>query len=152
MRVYCVPCGAASDGEPGARVPCPACAAPFDVPLDLEGEAPRSALRRAPEPPPEVEPAPDAEPPRPMARAAPRGAKHRVGKPTNGWAVASLVFGVLCCIPGVSPVMGVVCGLVALSQLSGNPEETGHGMAGTGIVLSLITGAFEAWAVASGKW
>jgi hypothetical protein len=154
MRVYCVSCGAACEGEPGARVPCPACATPFDVPLDIEGApASRGPLPSLAEPPPDVEPAPHVRPvPRQVPPGGPARTKVLVGKPTNGWAVASLIFGVMFCVPAVSPIMGIVCGLVAFSQLSADPEQKGHGTAGTGIVLSLIAAGLQVWIVASEKW
>lgn len=71
--------------------------------------------------------------------------------PVNGLAIASLVLGVLCFLPGV----GLVLGIVALAQIR-KKGERGKGMAVAGIVLStvgalLITlasttgGARDAW-------
>ncbi|MFD5794159.1 DUF4190 domain-containing protein [Streptomyces diastatochromogenes] len=51
--------------------------------------------------------------------------------PVNGLAIASLVFGVLCCLPGV----GLVLGLIALRQI-GRRGERGKGLAISGSVLS----------------
>ncbi|MET7680358.1 DUF4190 domain-containing protein [Streptomyces sp. NPDC005423] len=51
--------------------------------------------------------------------------------PVNGVAIASLVLGILCCLPGV----GLVLGLIALSQIKKSGER-GRSMAATGMVLS----------------
>ncbi|MEU3978630.1 DUF4190 domain-containing protein [Streptomyces sp. NPDC026672] len=51
--------------------------------------------------------------------------------PVDGFAVASLVLGVLCCVPGV----GLVLGLVALSRIRARGER-GRGLAIGGSVLS----------------
>ncbi|MFJ9864552.1 DUF4190 domain-containing protein [Streptomyces sp. NPDC101165] len=51
--------------------------------------------------------------------------------PVNGLAITSLVFGVLCCLPGV----GLVLGLIALRQI-GRRGERGKGLAIGGSVLS----------------
>ncbi|WP_333779181.1 DUF4190 domain-containing protein [Streptomyces sp. IBSBF 3136] len=53
--------------------------------------------------------------------------------PVNGLAVASLVFGVLCCLPGV----GLALGLIALRQIRRRGER-GTGLATGGAVLSAI--------------
>ncbi|MFE5968340.1 DUF4190 domain-containing protein [Streptomyces sp. NPDC056463] len=70
---------------------------------------------------------------------------------TNGLAIASLVSGVVCCLPP----LGLVFGLIALPQIR-KRNQTGKGLAIAGIVLSalssvimivgLATGVFgEAW-------
>ncbi|MBT2438858.1 DUF4190 domain-containing protein [Streptomyces sp. ISL-36] len=70
---------------------------------------------------------------------------------TNGLAIASLVSGVVCCLPP----LGLVFGLIALPQIR-KKNQTGKGLAIAGIVLSsisclllvvgLVTGGFgEAW-------
>ncbi|MEW1926725.1 DUF4190 domain-containing protein [Streptomyces sp. NPDC088360] len=53
--------------------------------------------------------------------------------PVNGFAIASLVLGILCCIPAV----GLVLGLVALSQIA-KKGERGRGMAIAGSILSAL--------------
>ncbi|GGT82559.1 DUF4190 domain-containing protein [Streptomyces lateritius] len=69
----------------------------------------------------------------------------------NGLAIASLVSGIVCCLPP----LGLVFGLIALPQIK-KKNQTGTGFAVTGIVLSsiccllmilgLVSGAFgEAW-------
>ncbi|MEU9863332.1 DUF4190 domain-containing protein [Streptomyces sp. NPDC047971] len=70
---------------------------------------------------------------------------------TNGLAIASLVSGIVCCVPP----LGLVFGLIALPQIK-KRNQTGKGLAISGIVLSslscllmvvgLVTGGFgEAW-------
>ncbi|MEW2394631.1 DUF4190 domain-containing protein [Streptomyces sp. NPDC046862] len=53
--------------------------------------------------------------------------------PVNGFAIAALVLGILCCLPFV----GLVFGIVALAQIR-KKGERGKGMAVSGIVLSSI--------------
>jgi hypothetical protein len=52
----------------------------------------------------------------------------------NGLAIAALVLGIVCCIPP----LGLVLGLVALSQIR-RKGQRGKGMAVTGVVLSSIS-------------
>ncbi|MGW4727453.1 DUF4190 domain-containing protein [Streptomyces sp. NPDC004291] len=72
-------------------------------------------------------------------------------RPTNGLAVASLVSGLLCCVPP----LGLVLGLIALPQIR-KKDQAGRPLAITGIVFSalsslllvlgLVTGGFaSAW-------
>jgi hypothetical protein len=71
---------------------------------------------------------------------------------TNGLALASLVMGVvsltfgICCCYGIPfNLLGVVFGLVALSQIRQRPQlEHGQGMAIAGLVLSLLSLALAA--------
>ncbi|MGW7421277.1 DUF4190 domain-containing protein [Streptomyces sp. NPDC054813] len=58
---------------------------------------------------------------------------YAVPAPVNGLAIASLVLGLLCCLPGV----GLVLGLVALSQIRKRGER-GQAMAVVGSVFSGI--------------
>ncbi|MCI3272856.1 DUF4190 domain-containing protein [Streptomyces cylindrosporus] len=53
--------------------------------------------------------------------------------PVNGLAVASLVLGILCCVPG----LGLLLGLIALGQIRKNGER-GRSMAVYGSVLSTL--------------
>lgn len=70
---------------------------------------------------------------------------------TNGMAIASLVSGIVCCLPP----LGLIFGLIALPQIK-KKNQTGKGLAVAGIVLSsiscllmvlgLVTGGFgEMW-------
>lgn len=66
---------------------------------------------------------------------------------TNGMALTSLVMGLLaitvglCCCYGIPfNILGVVFSLVALSQISADPQnQTGRGLAITGLILSSLT-------------
>ncbi|MGV9417498.1 DUF4190 domain-containing protein [Streptomyces sp. NPDC003674] len=65
--------------------------------------------------------------------------------PVNGLAITSMVFGVLCCLPGV----GLVFGLIALRQIRRRGER-GTGLAVGGSVLSGIGLALWALMLATG--
>ncbi|MGI5457720.1 DUF4190 domain-containing protein [Streptomyces sp. CA-249302] len=65
--------------------------------------------------------------------------------PVNGLAIASLVLGILCCIPA----LGLLLGLIALGQIRRNGER-GKGMAVAGSVLSSLGLALWVLAVATG--
>lgn len=53
---------------------------------------------------------------------------------TNGMAIASLVSGIVCCLPP----LGLIFGLIALPQIK-KKQQTGKGFAVTGIVLSSLS-------------
>jgi hypothetical protein len=63
----------------------------------------------------------------------------------NGLSIASLVVGIVCCVPP----LGLVLGLIALSQIKKRGER-GKGMAIAGIALSSISTALLLVAVANG--
>ncbi|MDH6220145.1 DUF4190 domain-containing protein [Streptomyces pseudovenezuelae] len=65
--------------------------------------------------------------------------------PVNGVAIASLVLGILCCVPGV----GLVLGLVALAQMR-RKGERGRGMAVAGSALSAFGLTLWVLALATG--
>ncbi|MFF9178871.1 DUF4190 domain-containing protein [Streptomyces sp. NPDC014793] len=65
--------------------------------------------------------------------------------PVNGFAITSLVLGVLCCLPG----LGLVFGLIALRQIRRRGER-GAGLAAGGAVLSGIGLALWALMLATG--
>jgi hypothetical protein len=69
----------------------------------------------------------------PMAPMAPAGPK---GNPLALWAMVSGIFSLLCC-QVIGPV-SIVLGIVALSKIKQNPQETGSGFAITGIVLGIL--------------
>ncbi len=54
---------------------------------------------------------------------------------TNGFAIASLIFGIM----GIIPILGIVFGAIAKHQIRNNPRMyAGEGMATAGIILSII--------------
>jgi hypothetical protein len=70
-----------------------------------------------------------------------------VSNGTNGLAVTSLVFGILsvislpgvicCCAPPIMTApLGILFGIISLAQLKSRPEQSGRGMAWTGLALS----------------
>lgn len=70
--------------------------------------------------------------------------------PLNGMSVAALVLGILCCIPGV----GVVLGLISLNQIKKRGER-GRSMAAAGMVLSafgLMVWVLGVTGAATGFW
>ena len=87
-----------------------------------------------------------AAPPATLGVSSPTPPLRRAPSPTtNGMAVAGLIFGLLgltggwfCCGPLFS-ILGVVFSSVGLSQIKRNPsQETGKGLAMTGLVLSIL--------------
>ncbi|NUK00601.1 DUF4190 domain-containing protein [Streptomyces lunaelactis] len=65
--------------------------------------------------------------------------------PVNGLSIASLVLGIVCCLPP----LGLVLGLISLSQIKKRGER-GKGMAVAGTVLSSLSTALLAVALATG--
>ncbi|MEU5776059.1 DUF4190 domain-containing protein [Streptomyces venezuelae] len=65
--------------------------------------------------------------------------------PVNGFAIASLVFGILCFVPAV----GLVLGLVALAQIK-KKGERGRGLAIAGSILSVLGVLLLVLSVATG--
>jgi len=68
---------------------------------------------------------------------------------TNSLATAGLVLGILsvtfglCCYGLPFNVAGIVCSVVALTQIRSDPQrERGHGLAITGLVLSILSIVF----------
>ena len=144
MQVYCPNCGQANDTAPGVRVTCASCTAVFDapgepyVPQPSVAEAPQSVS--APVRPPAA-PARTWQPPIVGGSAAQLEGTQPV---TNTLAIVSLVAGIVCCIPGVSPLAAIVTGAIALSQINQNPgTQKGKGLAIAGIVLGCLTALFN---------
>jgi hypothetical protein len=57
-------------------------------------------------------------------------------------AVASLIFGILGCVPLVTGLLAIVCGMIGL-RTTRDPLFSGRGMAVAGLVLGLVS--FLAW-------
>jgi hypothetical protein len=66
---------------------------------------------------------------------------------TSGAAVASLVCGLIMCVPFVTGLVAIITGIVGISTTS-NPAVKGRGMAIAGLVLGLLSVAF--WAICGG--
>jgi hypothetical protein len=58
-------------------------------------------------------------------------------KSTNGWSIASLVCGLLLCIPFFTSLLAVVFGAIGLGKTR-DPRYSGKAMAITGIVLGVL--------------
>ena len=68
----------------------------------------------------------------------------------NGLAVASLVRGIISipmCFLFIPGLLAVVFGIVALSQIGGNPGQAGRGQAIAGLVLGIISLLFIVLAI-----
>lgn len=127
MIVFCPTCGTQNAGVAGARATCTACASTFDVPS--EARAPT-----APAPPAFSGPGVQvfSSPTLPTTPGA--------GRSANAYAIVSLVAGIVCCIPFVSPGLAIGCGIGALRQLDVNRDaQSGRGLAIAGIVLGAIS-------------
>jgi hypothetical protein len=159
---FCPDCG--NQMSPDAET-CPSCGKGIDqaaAPVEAAAPAPPAppAAGMAPPPaapPPPMAPPPMAPPPPGQAFAPPPpGAVPPMGmgqpgpawpapvmakKKTSGLAIASLVLAVLgfMCIPVLGPIIGLILGFSAKSQIkkSGGQLE-GNGMATAGIVLSIL--------------
>jgi hypothetical protein len=80
-------------------------------------------------------------PPAPFGQFAPQ-------KPSfNGLAVTALVLGVLCCVP----LVGAVLGVIALTQIKKNGQR-GKGLAVAGIALSVVGALMAVLFFTAGPW
>jgi hypothetical protein len=71
--------------------------------------------------------------------AAPGGAYGQAPqRKTSGAAIASLVFGLLGCIPFITGLLAVVCGILGISKTK-DPRYSGRGMAIAGLLLGLLS-------------
>jgi hypothetical protein len=143
MIVFCPNCGTQNEGLPGARAECSACHSSFEVPADAA--APRQASPA---------PAPTAAPPSASFQApgsqvfAPIQPGRASG--TNPLAIVSLVAGILCCIPLLSPAVAIGCGIGALKQIDASQGgQTGRGLAIAGMILGSITALWHVTALLS---
>jgi hypothetical protein len=65
----------------------------------------------------------------------------------NGAAIASLVFGILGCIPFITGVIAIILGIVGI-KVASKPERGGRGMAIAGLILGLIS--IASWGMMGG--
>jgi hypothetical protein len=92
-----------------------------------------------PTPPPTTPASPLVTPPSPpqASPTAPPAAVQMVKK-TSGMAVAALVMGILGFFTGITSILAIIFGGVALNETSKNPDFSGRGMAVAGLVLGII--------------
>ena len=114
----------------GQEAECPDCKTKLTIP------AASDAPRPVPIPPPPQPPAPPALHPPAAALAA---------KSTSGYAVSSLVLGILAIVPGlmcggpIFAILGIVFSCVAQSRIKREPAKwDGRGMAVAGLVTSIV--------------
>lgn len=131
---------------------CSACTASFEansgpvVPPPLAGPTQPSQPKPPAQP---VLPPPDVPPQRPVATwganqtaASVVGGRvaYTPGSGTNPLAIVSLVAGIVCCIPLVSPAVAIACGVMAIQQIDrSSPPQGGKPLAVAGIVLGGLT-------------
>lgn len=75
--------------------------------------------------------------PPPYGAPAPYGYGYQVqpARPTNGWAIASLVVSLVSC--GFGSILGVIFGHVAMSQIKRNGDQ-GRGLAIAGLIIGYL--------------
>ena len=62
-----------------------------------------------------------------------------VKKTTNGLAIASLVLSLVGLMVSIAPIVGIILGFVALSQIKNEPHRyEGKGLAQAGIIIGFI--------------
>jgi len=89
----------------------------------------------------------------PQVASAPYFGPMRAPPRANGLAVTSLVMGILswfCCGLGIFSILGIVFGVMALSQLKNNPSQSGRVLAIVGLVLSSLSVVMFILGLASG--
>jgi hypothetical protein len=57
---------------------------------------------------------------------------------TSGAAVASLIFGILGCIPFITGLLAVICGILGIAKTK-DPRYSGRGLAIAGLLLGLLS-------------
>ncbi len=129
MIVFCPSCGTQTEALAGARATCPACGSPFDIPVDARPSS-------VPEAPTGFT-APGAQ----VFSDGPVAARPlSAGQRTNGKAITSLVAGLVCCVPFLSPLIAIGCGVLALREIDAAPGALkGRGLAIGGIALGSVT-------------
>jgi len=83
-------------------------------------------------------PPPPGEPMPPLPGYPPGGLPAPTPQRANGPAIASLVLGILGCIPEITGILAIIFGIVGLRRAR-NPQVGGKGMAIAGLVLGLIS-------------
>lgn len=118
---------------PGGRLTCQACSTSFEVPRESGWVSPAPVVDPKPIAPPPPAPLTGFQGPPPTGFS--RG--HQ-GVPINPLAIASLVLGILCCVP-LSGIGAVVTGLIARQQIAAsNGTQRGNEYATIGMVLGVL--------------
>ncbi len=157
MRVYCPNCGTDNEAQPGASVSCRACTATFTAPNE-QGTVPAPPPTRAtpfPGSPDLGETAPPSSsgwvggvgsPSRSAPLAGPPTPGFARPVPVNPLAIVSLVFGIICCVPFVSPITALVSGWLAIKQIDASTgAQRGRELAIAGLILGVAGLGF--WAL-----
>jgi hypothetical protein len=81
-------------------------------------------------------------PPQPPYGQPPVGQQYQGFQPparpsTSGAAIASLIFGILGCIPFITGLLAIILGIVGI-KATGNPNKTGRVMAIIGLILGVL--------------
>ena len=131
-QVQCPSCGQTYDLTPeqvpqyaGQTINCTRCQKPFTVPVNLAGAVP-------PIPPPPAYPN--------MVPAYAQGQRQYTmaagATQTNGFAIASLICGILGCT-GIGAILAIVFGILGI-QKTKDPRYGGKGLAIAGLVLGIV--------------
>lgn len=125
MKHFCPTCGYANEASLGTSLTCKSCGATFTVPA--------------------AQPPPAQEVPRPLAAPPPVDFLQRAPVPWHPAAIASLVLGVLCCLPfaGIGAVISGAIALKAIRDSNGSYRGkelalVGMALGGTSIALTVI--------------
>ena len=70
---------------------------------------------------------------------------------SNGPAIASLVLGILGCIPYITGLLAILFGIIGLRR-SGDPYASGKGMAVAGLVLGIVSVVLWSTCLGFGAW
>lgn len=124
----------------GQMIDCPACNGSITIPVS----APKPAARTPPVLRPVIPPQPVAPAPTPSDQL-PLNVKI-VSTETSGFAVASMVIGILAILGGwfwsgvILPILAIIFGHVALSKIKKqSPRLSGRGFAITGLTLGYVS-------------
>lgn len=125
MKLFCPTCGYANEASLGTSLTCKSCGATFTVPAAV--------------------PPPAAIIERPAAAPPPVDFLQRAPVPWHPAAIASLVLGVLCCLPfaGIGSVISGAIALKAIRDSNGSYRGkelaiAGMALGGTSIALTVI--------------
>lgn len=147
MKVFCPNCGTENEGMPGGRLTCKACTASFEVPREGGVAAPPPPRVVDAQPKVTTPPSPSSQPfptgyvgPPPMGYG--RGGGGLQSGETNPLAIASLVMGILCCLP--FSIGAIVTGVMAQNQIAASGgAQKGKELALGGIILGSLSLAFN---------